>query len=174
MEAVCSSDMLVYTYRFRTQCRKPQNHNVVACRLKAWLYESTRKSIAKQRLQLKLFSVSAEMNTLAVVASENRKLKGSTGCSLSSRQRINLRECPTEPTDRLPRNVYWRQKTFMCAVVTVIFWVYNSVSVIIIVLKSVTRKRLLKTEDFYVSCGYSDIWSVWFSGTVIVGCDGDP
>jgi hypothetical protein len=31
----------------------------------------------------------------------------------------------------------------------------------------------VKTKDFYVSCGYSDIWRVWFSGTVIVGCDGD-
>jgi hypothetical protein len=42
------------------------------------------------------------------------------------------------------------------------------------VLKSVTRKRLVKAKDFYVSCVYNDIWSVWFSGTVIVGCGGDP
>jgi hypothetical protein len=46
--------------------------------------------------------------------------------------------------------------------------------VIIIALKSVTRKRLVKTKYFYVSCGHSDILSVWFSGTVIVGCVGDP
>jgi hypothetical protein len=44
-------------------------------------------------------------------------------------------------------------KTFMCAVVTVIFRVYNSVSVVITVLKSVAKKRLLKTEDFYVNYG---------------------
>jgi hypothetical protein len=31
----------------------------------------------------------------------------------------------------------------------------------------------VKTEDFDVSSSYSDIWSVWFSGTVIVGCGGD-
>jgi hypothetical protein len=37
-------------------------------------------------------------NTLAVVASENRKLKGSTGYSLFSRQRIDLREWLTELT----------------------------------------------------------------------------
>jgi hypothetical protein len=42
-------------------------------------------------------------------------------------------------------------------------------SVIITVLKSITRKRLVKTEDFCMSCGYSDIWSMWFSG-----CGGDP
>jgi hypothetical protein len=36
---------------------------------------------------------------LAGVASENNKLKGSTGCSLFSRQRINLRGWLTEPTD---------------------------------------------------------------------------
>jgi hypothetical protein len=49
--------------------------------------------------ELELVSVSAERSTLAVVASENRKLKGSTGCSLSSRQRIILREWLTELTD---------------------------------------------------------------------------
>jgi hypothetical protein len=48
------------------------------------------------------------------------------------------------------------------------------VSVIIIVLKSFAKKRLVKTEDFYISCGYNDIWNVWFIGTVIVGCGGDP
>jgi hypothetical protein len=32
----------------------------------------------------------------------------------------------------------------------------------------------MKIKDFYVSCVYSDIWSVWFSGTVIVGCVGYP
>jgi hypothetical protein len=31
----------------------------------------------------------------------------------------------------------------------------------------------VKTKDFYVSCVYSDIWSVWFSGSVIVRCGGD-
>jgi hypothetical protein len=36
------------------------------------------------------------MNTLAVVASENRKLEGSRRCSLSSRQRIDLRGWLTE------------------------------------------------------------------------------
>jgi hypothetical protein len=49
-----------------------------------------------------------------------------------------------------------------------------SETVIITVLKSVTIKRLVRTKIFYVSCGYSDIWSVWFSGTVIVGCGGYP
>jgi hypothetical protein len=38
------------------------------------------------------------MNTLAVVASENGKLKGSRRCSLSSLQSINLREWPAELT----------------------------------------------------------------------------
>jgi hypothetical protein len=33
---------------------------------------------------------------------------------------------------------------------------------------------LVKTIYFYVSCGYNDIWSVRFGGTVIVGCGGDP
>jgi hypothetical protein len=36
----------------------------------------------------------------------------------------------------------------------------NGESVIITVLKSVTRKRLVKTEDLYICCGYSDNWSV--------------
>jgi hypothetical protein len=36
-------------------------------------------------------------------------------------------------------------ETFMCAVVTVIFRVYNSVSVITTALKSVAKKRLVKT-----------------------------
>jgi hypothetical protein len=53
--------------------------------------------------------------------------------------------------------------------------VVNQKTVVIITeLKSVTRKRLMKTEGFCVSCGYSNIWRVWFSGTVIVGCGGDP
>jgi hypothetical protein len=26
----------------------------------------------------------------------------------------------------------------------------------------------VKTKDSYVSCGYSDIWSVWFSEAVII------
>jgi phage anti-repressor protein len=52
--------------------------------------------------------------------------------------------------------------------------VWFSEIVIITVLKSVAKKRLVKTEDFYVRCDYSDNWSVWFSGTVIVGCGGNP
>jgi hypothetical protein len=36
------------------------------------------------------------MNMLVVYASEHRKLKGSTGCSLPSQQRINLREWLTD------------------------------------------------------------------------------
>jgi phage anti-repressor protein len=35
-------------------------------------------------------------------------------------------------------------------------------------LKSVARKRLVKTENIYVCCGYSDTWRVWFSETVII------
>jgi hypothetical protein len=35
------------------------------------------------------------------------------------------------------------------------------------VLNSVSRKRLVKTEDFYVWCGYSDNWSVYVGKTVI-------
>jgi hypothetical protein len=54
-------------------------------------------------------------------------------------------------------------KTFMRAVVTVIFGERGSVRVLITtVLKSVTRKRLAKAKGFHVCCGYSDtrIWSV--------------
>jgi hypothetical protein len=43
------------------------------------------------------------------------------------------------------------------------YWsVRFSKTVIITVLKSVAQKRLVKTKDFYVNCGYSDtrIWSV--------------
>jgi hypothetical protein len=43
-----------------------------------------------------------------------------------------------------------------------------SETVIITVLKSFAKKRLVKTKDFPVSCNYSDNWSVWFSETVIV------
>jgi hypothetical protein len=32
----------------------------------------------------------------------------------------------------------------------------------------------VKAKDFHKDCVYSDVWSVWFSGTVIVGCGGDP
>jgi hypothetical protein len=32
----------------------------------------------------------------------------------------------------------------------------------------VARKRLVKTEDFYVSCDHSDNWSVWYRETVII------
>jgi hypothetical protein len=55
-------------------------------------------------------------------------------------------------------------------VITVIIGVWFSETLIITVLKSVARKRLVKIEDFYVSCDHSDNCSVWFSGTVIVGC----
>jgi hypothetical protein len=41
------------------------------------------------------------------------------------------------------------------------------------VLKSVARKRLLKSKDFYMSCDYNDNWSVWLSGTVVIGYGGD-
>jgi phage anti-repressor protein len=51
--------------------------------------------------------------------------------------------------------------------------VWFSEAVIITVLKSVAKKRLVKTKDLYVSCDYSDNWSVWFIWTVIVGCGGD-
>jgi hypothetical protein len=34
--------------------------------------------------------------------------------------------------------------------------------------KSVARKRLVKTEDFYVSCDHTDNWSVWYRETVII------
>jgi hypothetical protein len=51
--------------------------------------------------------------------------------------------------------------------------VWFSETVIIIVLKSVARKLLVKTENFYVSCDYNDNCSVWFSGTVIVACGED-
>jgi hypothetical protein len=56
----------------------------------------------------------------------------------------------------------------MCAVVAVIFGVYNSLRVIITVLKSIAKKCLVKTEDFYVCCGYSDNWRVWFSESAII------
>jgi phage anti-repressor protein len=36
------------------------------------------------------------------------------------------------------------------------------------VLKSVDKKRLVKTEDFYVNCDYNDNWSVWFTETFII------
>jgi hypothetical protein len=32
----------------------------------------------------------------------------------------------------------------------------------------------VETKDGYVRCGYSDIWSVCLSGTVVVCCGGDP
>jgi hypothetical protein len=52
--------------------------------------------------------------------------------------------------------------------------VWFSETVIITVLKPIAKKCLVKTEDSYVSRDYSDNWSVWFSGTVIFGCGGDP
>jgi hypothetical protein len=36
------------------------------------------------------------------------------------------------------------------------------------------REREREEKDLSVNCDYSDNWSVWFSGTVIVGCGGDP
>jgi hypothetical protein len=51
--------------------------------------------------------------------------------------------------------------------------VWFSGTVVITVLKSVAKKRLVKSKDFYGSCDYSDNWSVWFSVTVIVCCGGD-
>jgi phage anti-repressor protein len=36
------------------------------------------------------------------------------------------------------------------------------------VLKAVAKKRLVKTKDFYLTCYYSDNWSVWFCETVII------
>jgi hypothetical protein len=35
-------------------------------------------------------------------------------------------------------------------------------------LKTVAKKRLVKTKDFPVSCDYSDNWNVWFNETVII------
>jgi hypothetical protein len=61
--------------------------NIVAYRLKAGLYESKRTSIATQRINknayfsgnvVKTSSVSAEINTLTIAASESMKLKDST------------------------------------------------------------------------------------------------
>jgi phage anti-repressor protein len=46
--------------------------------------------------------------------------------------------------------------------------VWFSENFIITVLKSVAKKRVVKTKDFYVSCNYSENWSVWFSETVII------
>jgi hypothetical protein len=48
--------------------------------------------------------------------------------------------------------------------------VWFSETVIITVLQSVAGKRLVRMEDFCVSCDYNDNCSVRFSGTVIVGC----
>jgi hypothetical protein len=52
--------------------------------------------------------------------------------------------------------------------------VWFSETVIITVLKPVAKKRLVKTKDIYVDCDYNDNWNVWFGGTVVVGCGGDP
>jgi hypothetical protein len=41
-------------------------------------------------------------------------------------------------------------------------------TLIITVLKPVTKKRLVKTEAFYVSCDYSDNLIVWLSDTVTI------
>jgi hypothetical protein len=53
-------------------------------------------------------------------------------------------------------------------VITVIIGVCGSVRLIITVLKSVARKRMVKIEDFYVSCDHTDNWSVWYRETVII------
>jgi hypothetical protein len=62
----------------------------------------------------------------------------------------------------------------VCCSCNDIWSVWFSETVIITVLKSVARKRLLKTEKHYVCCSYCDIQSVWFSEAVTVACDGDP
>jgi hypothetical protein len=46
--------------------------------------------------------------------------------------------------------------------------VCGSVRLTITVLKTVTRKRLLKSEKTLCVLSYSDIWSVWFRKTVII------
>jgi hypothetical protein len=61
----------------------------------------------------------------------------------------------------------------VCCSYSDILGVWFSETVIITVLKSVTRKHLMKTKDFCVSCGYSNIWGVWFSGTVILAYGGN-
>jgi hypothetical protein len=63
------------------------------------------------------------------------------------------------------------REDFIFAAVTVLFGMCGLVRLVIAVLKSVTRKRLLKTEDF-VCCSSSDIWSVCCNWTVIVACGG--
>jgi hypothetical protein len=65
-----------------------------------------------------------------------------------------------------------RETSIVCAVVTEIIGVHNSVSVIITVLKSVTRKSLMKTKDLVavmflvcVSVGlYIWFWWIFVSG----------
>jgi hypothetical protein len=37
-----------------------------------------------------------------------------------------------------------------------------------------TKRCLVRTGDFSESCDYVDNWGVWFGGTVLVGCGGDP
>jgi hypothetical protein len=58
----------------------------------------------------------------------------------------------------------------VCCGYSEIWRVWISETVAITVLKSVTRKSVVKTKNF--GCG--DVWCVWFSGTVIVSCGGDP
>jgi phage anti-repressor protein len=53
-------------------------------------------------------------------------------------------------------------------VITVVIGVWFIETVIITVLKSVAKKRIVKTKDLSVSCDYSDNSSVWFSETVII------
>jgi hypothetical protein len=94
----------------------------VACLLKAGISESTRTSIARQWLgnhvscitvwQTNTYitdhyhgneslnsGISAVTNTLEAVVSEYRKLKGSTRCSVLSRQRTLLSRWLTKITD---------------------------------------------------------------------------
>jgi hypothetical protein len=42
------------------------------------------------------------------------------------------------------------------------------------VLKAVAKKRLVNTKDLHASYDYSENCSVWFSGTLMVGCGDDP
>jgi hypothetical protein len=79
--------------------------HTVACRLKAWISESERTSVARQRLrQLNAYvidrscrnesnnnGVCAVTKPLAAAVSKWRKLKRSRRCPLSSRQRTLLR-----------------------------------------------------------------------------------
>jgi hypothetical protein len=66
------------------------------------------------------------------------------------------------------------REEFMCAIVILIFGVELSEIGIVTVLKTLARKRLVKTEKNYVLCSYTDIWSVQLRETVILTCSYDP